>query len=137
MDTEHPSISEEQLVYARGLGIGAKLALAALVASFVTYLAGWLSAAVPLERLPQLWGLSVGQYLERTGMPHGWGWLSSGTAESWLLASIAFLLSVSTLCLLLLLPFQVRRRDWHYLAITLGQIAVLVLAASGVFAPAR
>ncbi len=137
MATDRPAISEEQLVYARGLAIGVKLALVALTGSFVIYLTGWLPAVVPLERLPRLWGLSARQYLAHSGMPHGWGWLATGTAESWLFGSIAFLLSVSTLCLLLLLPYQARRRDWYYVAITLGQIAVLVIAAAGVFAPVR
>lgn len=137
MEADRPSVSEEQLVYARGLGIGVKLALAALVGSFVSFLAGWFPAAVPLERLPQLWSLPARQYLERTGIPHGWGWVTSGTAETWLLGSIAFLLSVSTLCLLLLLPLQVRRRDWPYVAITLAQIAVVALAASSAFTVIR
>lgn len=132
---KNQSPADEQLICARGLDIGVKLVLVALIACFAAYLSGALPAAVPLERLPDLWGLSTAQYLERSGMTRGWGWVAMlGHGDFLSLASIAFLLSVSTLCLLLLLPVYAARRDWTFFSIVLIEIGVLVLAASGVLA---
>jgi hypothetical protein len=135
MEEPQPIVSKEQLAYARGLDAGVKFALGVLVVGFICYLSGLLPSAVPLERLPDLWGLPVAQYLERAGMPHAWGWIAMlGHGDVLSLASIAFLLSISTFCLLLLLPGYVRSRDWPYLMITLAVIAVIAVAATGAYA---
>ncbi len=135
MEENKSSMSEEQLIFARDLDAGVKVGLIALIASLAAYLCGVLPAAVPLERLPELWGLPAAQYLERSALPHGWRWialLDYGDVLS--LASIAFLLSISSICLLRLLAVYAVRRDWTYFAIVLIEIGVLALAASGVLA---
>ncbi len=124
---------EDSERYARGILVGVRIALAALLAAFVCYASGWLAPEVPLERLPQLWSLPVADYLQRSGMASGWHWLRFSAAEDWLTASLALLLAVSTLCLVPLLAHYARRKDWPFLFITLAQIAVLVAAAAGVF----
>jgi hypothetical protein len=133
-----PTVSAEQHIYARALGVGVKLAIGLLAAGFAAYVSGYLPSAVPLERLPELWGLPLAEYLQRTGMPRGWAWTGMlGHGDALALASIAFLLGVSTWCLFLLLPFYARRRDWTFFAVTLAEIAVLAVAASGVLTVVR
>jgi len=124
---------EDRERYARGLGFGVRIALAALLCTFAAYASGWLAPLVPFDRLPRLLTLPVGEYLRRSGMPTGWDWLRFGFAENWLTASIALLLSVSTLCLVTLAAAYARRKDWVFLIITVAQIAVLATAAAGVF----
>ena len=124
---------EDSERYARGLLVGVRLAIAALLGTFACYASGWLAPAVPFERLPELWSLPVDEYLRRSGMPGGWHWLRLSAAEDWLTASLALLLAVSTLCLVPLLASYARRRDWPFFLITLAQIAVLAVAAAGVF----
>jgi hypothetical protein len=123
---------EDSERFARGLLIGVRVAIAALLGAFAAYASGWLAPLVPFDRLPRLLTLPVGEYLRRSGMPIGWDWLRFGIAENWLTASMALLLSVSTLCLVSLAVGYGRRRDWPFLIITLAQIAVLVTAATGV-----
>jgi hypothetical protein len=124
---------EDQERYARSMLFGVRVALAALVITFAAYVTGLLPAAVPVDVLPDVWGLPVGEYLIATGMPQGWGWLALGGAETWLNVSMVLLLSVSTLGLLPLLLIYARNRDWPYLLMTLLIIIVLVDAATGVF----
>ena len=134
MEENRPVVSDEQLSYARALDVGVKLALVVLILGFAGYLSGILPSAIPLERLPELWGLPVAQYLERSGMPHAWGWLALlGNGDVLSLASIAFLMSISTVCLFSLLPYFVRNRDWTYLAMTLAEFAVVAVAATGAY----
>jgi hypothetical protein len=128
-------VSPEQLRYARALSLGMKAGLAVLVATFAAYLAGSLPVQVQFEDLPRLWSLPVGQYMQEIGLEPGWSWLASGKGDLLALAGIALLAGVSIPCLLLLVPEYARRGDRAHLAITLAIVAVLVLAAAGVFVP--
>jgi hypothetical protein len=128
-----PVQPEEQLRYARWLGAGTRLGLVALVVLFAGYVAGLIEPFVPHERLPALWSLPVGDFLAATGTPTGWGWLRlirHGDFAN--LAGIALLASVSLAALAVLLPLYARRGDRVFVAVTVLQIGVLLLAISGV-----
>jgi hypothetical protein len=127
------TIAKEQLRYARWLDWGAKAGLAALIAGFAAYATGLLPAQVPFDRLPELLALPLDRYLAATGTPAGWGWTTLlGKGEYASLIGIAILAGCSGLCLLAILPFYLRRRDWTYALICASEIAVLALAASGI-----
>lgn len=123
----------EQLRYAAVLEWGTRIGFALLVASFLAYVFEWLPAHVSHDQLPQLWSRPVGTYLEHTGIPTGWGWLSlvvKGDIVN--LVGIGILSGVSMLCLVAVIPLYVARKDRVYLAICVLEIMVLMLAASGI-----
>jgi len=123
----------EPLRYARWLDWGTRLGLVVLVLSFAAYVLGLVDSHVPVSRLPEVWGHPVGRYLALTDSPTGWGWLAlihRGDIAS--LAGIAILAGCSLLCLLSLVPLYLRRGDKAYAWLCLAQVAVLLLAASGV-----
>jgi len=71
-------------------------------------------------------------------MPPGWGWLAAmGQGDVLTLAGIAVLALVPLIALLALVPFYAARKDWIYLAIVVGQIGVIALAASGILVSAH
>jgi hypothetical protein len=122
----------EQLRYARLLDLLARIGLALLVASFVVYALGWLPAHVAVERLPELWTLPVVDYLQRTGAPTGWGWLAlAGHGDVAGLVGIALLAGCSLPCLLALVPLYLRRGDKALAWLCIAEVAVVLLAASG------
>lgn len=124
--------SAEQLRYARLLDWGTRIGLLVLVASFSAYVLGLLEPQVPLQRLPQLWQLPVGQFLQQTQMPTGWGWLAlAHKGDMAGLLGIAILAGCSVLCLLALVPLYIKRGDKAYVWLCLAEVAVVVLAASG------
>jgi len=123
----------EQLRYARLLDWGTRIGLVVLVTSFAAYVLGLAESHVPREQLPQLWEHPVGRYLELTGSPTGWGWLAlvhRGDIAG--LAGIAILAGCSVLALLALVPLYLRRGDRVFAALCVAEVAVVVLAASGV-----
>lgn len=125
----------EQLRYAWLLDWGGRIGLLVLVLSFAAYVLGWLSPHVSLERLPELWSLPVGRYLQETQSPTGWGWLAlvqHGDVAG--LLGIVILAGCSLLCLLALVPLYLRRGDKAFVALCLAEAAVLLLAASGLLA---
>jgi hypothetical protein len=125
--------SDEQLRYAKLLDWGAKIGFVVLVAGFVNYMLGLLPPHVPVERLPELWSLPLAEYLARTSTPTGWNWvLMLAKGEFPGLVGIALLSGCSLVCLAAVAAIYARRGDRVYAAICVLEIAVLVLAASGV-----
>lgn len=125
----------EQLRYATLLDLTSKLGFAALGAGFLAYALGWLDAHVTVDQLPQVWGLPLADYLATTRAPTGWGWLLHlHKGEYVVLLGIAMLAGCSVVCLAAILPIFVRRGDKVYAGLCVLEIAVLLLAASGILA---
>ena len=123
---------EEQRRYATLLEWSTRVGLLVLVLSFAAYLSGLMPSFVPMDRLPALWSLPVDQFLAVTGMPTGWGWvalLRHGDVQG--LAGIVILAGCSVPCLLALVPVYGARRERAFAALCLAEVAVLLLAASG------
>jgi hypothetical protein len=123
----------EQLRYARLLDWGTRIGLVVLVLSFASYVLGLAESHVPVDRLPELWVHPVERYLELTQVPTGWNWLAlihRGDIAG--LAGIVILSGCSLVCLLALVPLYLKRGDRAFAALCLAEVAVVVLAASGV-----
>lgn len=123
----------EQLRYALWLDWGSRVGLLVLVLVFLAYGLGLTEPHVPHSRLPEVWNLPVSEFLVATGLPTGWGWLAHAhRGDIANLIGIALLTGSSLLALLVMLPLYARRGDGVYVGLGLAQIAVLLLAASGV-----
>lgn len=134
-DTAAVTQPEEQLRYARWLEWGTRLGLAVLVSSFAAYVFGLLQPQVPVQRLPELWQHPVGRYLELTGAPTGWGWLAQLQHGDVIgLLGIVILSGCSLVCLGALIPLYLKRGDKAFAFLCAAEIAVVLLAASGLAA---
>ena len=103
-----------------------------LFLSFIAYVGGLLTPHVPLQQLPQLWNLPVGEYLRLTQSPQGWGWLALAAKGDFSnQIGIAVLASCSLPPLLAVIPMFRRQRATAYAIICALEILVLLLAASG------
>jgi hypothetical protein len=132
------ALDAEQVAYARVLRWGVRLALIALAVTFALYLAGVLRPIVPTNELPGYWGLSAERYAEATGQPLGWGWIAMiGRGDVLPLTGVTLLVGLTIVAYARALPILLRRRDRTYLVIALAEIALLVLAATGVFTAGR
>lgn len=137
-----PTVSEEQLIYARYLAAGMYTGLALLLVTFVIYASGAMEAAVPIDRLPEYWSLSVEHYLESINANHlhrehaltGWWWLGAlGSADYLCFVGIAVLAAVTILCYIRVTPTFLARRDVAYGLMAAAEAVILILAASGIF----
>ena len=134
-DTAAVTQPEEQLRYARWLEWGTRLGLAVLVSSFAAYVFGLLQPQVPVQRLPELWQHPVGRYLELTGAPTGWGWLAQLQHGDVIgLLGIVILSGCSLVCLGAMIPLYLKRGDKAFAFLCAAEIAVVLLAASGLAA---
>ncbi|MCL6634411.1 MAG: DUF1634 domain-containing protein [Peptococcaceae bacterium] len=126
-------VAPEQLRYANLLLYGSWTGIALLAVTFVLYLGGIMPSYIPPSQMPQYWGMKASQYLQATGAPHGWGWLSMlGYGDYLNLVGIAFLGALTIIGFLILLPAYLAKNDKIYAAIVATEVLVLTLAASGI-----
>lgn len=124
--------TEEQLAYAFLLDWGMKIGLILLIITFALYVFEVLPPYVPISELPKVWGLNVHQYLQATGIKPGWAWLKHLSRSDFLnFIPLALLGGLTILCFLRILPIYLRKKDYLFSILTLLQILVLLLAASG------
>lgn len=132
--TQQPPVVQpvENLRYAQLLDWGTRVGLVVLVVSFAAYVSGLMESHVPVSRLPEVWSHPVGRYLELTQSPTGWGWVAlvhRGDIAG--LGGIVILAGCSLVCLLALVPVYLKRGDRAFAVLCLLEVAVVVLAASG------
>jgi hypothetical protein len=143
MDSEEKvqETQSEQLLYARVLEIGMYLGLVVLFITFGLYVAGILEPVVPLDQISGYWHQGVHEYLEAVNRDHlhmehpptGWAWITMlGKGDFLNFVGIAILGGITIICYLAIVPALLRKRDFAYLAMTLVEVLVLSLAASGV-----
>ncbi len=125
----------EQALYARWLARGTKLSLVAMVLGYVVYVMGWLPAAMSPDDVARRWGLSAAEFVASTGARAGWAWLGRlPDAQALALAGVALLAACSLPALVGLVQAFRARGDKRCAMLAVAQIAVIVLAASGVVA---
>jgi hypothetical protein len=133
-EKEHDAAVQE--IYARWLDIGTRLGFAATLIAFLVYVSGAVPAYLPLGALPRYWGLPVAEFLRQTGAPSGWDWLShlDRGAEYLNLACMALLGLVTAVCYARIVPLLLALGERLQAALAIAQVAVLLAAASGLFA---
>jgi hypothetical protein len=131
---------EDQIIYANLLAKGMYLGLGIMLVTFALYLTGFIRPGIPIEALPDLWTLSVHEYLEVVNHEYlhqpqvvdGWQWVALlGMSDFLNFVPIALLAAITILCYLRILPNLLRKKDWIYFSIAAVEVVVLVLAASG------
>lgn len=141
MTEDRNKASEEQLAYAKILNKGMWIGLALLIVTFLIYISGILPSYVPIEKLSEIpagsnvpyWGMRAHEFNQAFNIPTGWGWLAHvGKGDYLNFVGIAMLAGLSILCYLSVLPILIRKKDTPYVVIAILEIAVLVLAASGI-----
>ena len=121
----------EQQLYARIVYHMNHLGLFVLVVGFVLYLTGMLASHVPLEDLHKYWSLPLDQYLEKTGAPTGWQWISElGYGDAVPLLGVAVLASITIVCYLVLFFKFLQRGIRPLVAITVIELFLMILSAS-------
>lgn len=124
--------TEEQLAYATLLDLGMKIGLILLIITFGLYVFEVFPPYIPISHLPKVWGLNVHQYLQVTGIHPGWSWIKNISKGDFLnFLPLALLAGLTILCFLRILPIYLKKKDYLYGTLTILQILVLLLAASG------
>jgi hypothetical protein len=123
-------MNADQLIYARWLEWGTRIALVVLTASFVAYALAIGDPHLPPQELPKLWAFPVDHYLAASGAPTGWGWLQLLHKSDYLIFVAVALLGLATvLCYARIVPILLAQGERWRAAIAIVQIVVLLAAA--------
>ncbi|MBI4775573.1 MAG: DUF1634 domain-containing protein [Deltaproteobacteria bacterium] len=123
----------EQIRYANILFAGAWLGILVMMITYLMYVSGLISAHVDMTLVTQNWNKGVDEYLKITNSPHGWAWLSLISKGDYLNFIGLVLIAVLTIfCYLFLIAGYGKRKDWAFLVITISEVVVLSVAASGI-----
>lgn len=133
--TDNPSLrpSKEQIIYANLLLMGMVAGIIILVTTYVVYLTGILPSHVGLDVISANWGKGIHEYLELTHSPRGWDWLFLlGKGDFLNFIGFALLGLMTIICYLVLVKGYLRKRNWIFAIISILEIVVLTVAASGI-----
>ncbi len=123
----------EQITYANLLFFGAWTGIAVMVVTYILYAFSIVSPHSDIMVIVQNWGLSVDELIKLTHSPRGWGWinfLDKGDFLNYL--GLTFLAVLTIFCYMFLIVGYRKRKDWTYFIISLLEVVVLVVAASGI-----
>ena len=127
-----PKPSEEQIIYANLLLMGMVAGIVVMMITYVIYITGLLPSHVDMQSISANWGNGIHEYLENTHSPTGWGWVGLLLKGDFLnYVGFALLGLMTIFCYLVLVRGFFRKKDWIFLVISVLEIAVLSLAASG------
>ncbi|MEW6609570.1 MAG: hypothetical protein AB1414_19355 [bacterium] len=133
MNSNKTKTSEEQIAYANVLNVAMWTGLSILGVTFIIYLSGVLPHFIPIEDMPKYWGMASKDFIHNFQAPTGWGWLAMvGKGDYLTFVGIVLLAGLTVLCYLVILPILIRKKDIPYVVIAIFEVAVLVLAASGI-----
>lgn len=133
-----PSFSTEQAWLARLLEAGTQASVTVLVLAFVAYAFGIVPPRIPIADLHHYWTMDAAAYRRLANLPDGWGWLRLVVYGDFLnIAGLATLAALTIVGYAAILAVFVARRDRVYILIAIAQLAVLLLAASGLVAGHR
>lgn len=124
-----------QLVYARVLDIVSHVAIFFLAVGYLIYVLQLLPLAVPIESISGNWHLSASEMQQKIHTPSTWlffstpGILFKGDIVSYI--SIFYLSMVTVICLVVAAVLFYRGKNYLYFVITIFQVLVLLIAASG------
>lgn len=125
--------SEEQVTYANLLSYGTYIGLATMVTTFFLYVTKILEPVIPIEQLPHFWSMTAHEYMKEASLPQGWGWLNLVSHGDFInFIGIAFLAGLTIVAYLRIIPILLRKKDTPYVIMAVVEIAILVLAASGI-----
>ncbi len=132
---DNPSLkpSKEQIIYANLLLMGMVAGIIVLIITYTIYLTGLLPSHVDMQLISANWGKGIHEYLEITHSPHGWGWIALlGKGDFLNFIGFTLLGTMTIICYLVLVRGYYREKNWIFTIISVLEIAVLSLAASGI-----
>ena len=130
---ETPQPMPYQIQYANILSTGAWVGILLMMITYFIYVSGILSPHVDMMVVTQNWDKGVDEFLRITRSPHGWGFLSLLHKSDFLnFIGLVFLAILTIICYLFLIAGFKKTKDWAYFVISLLEVVVLCVAASGI-----
>lgn len=133
VNSREAQASPEQIAYANLLFYVAWGAILLMTITYFLYVTQLITPYIPIQDIPKYWSLPANEFAKHTGNPAGWGWFPLlGKGDFLNFAGISLLGTLTIIGFLTLVPAYIKKKDWSYLTITILEIVILILAASGI-----
>jgi hypothetical protein len=133
MDNQSLKPTKEQIIYANLLLMGMLAGIIIMIITYTIYLTGLLPSHVDMQLISANWGKGIHEYLEITHSPQGWAWISLlGKGDFINFIGFTLLGTLTIICYLVLVRGYYREKNWIFATISVLEIFVLSLAASGI-----
>jgi hypothetical protein len=133
VDKQSLKPTKEQIIYANLLLMGMLAGIIIMIITYTIYLTGLLPAHVDMQLISANWGKGIHEYLEITHSPQGWDWITLlGKGDFINFIGFTLLGTLTIICYLVLVRGYYRERNWIFATISVLEILVLSLAASGI-----
>uniref|UniRef100_Q3AP65 DUF1634 domain-containing protein n=1 Tax=Chlorobium chlorochromatii (strain CaD3) TaxID=340177 RepID=Q3AP65_CHLCH len=131
--SEQSHADKVQLAYAAVLGKTSTIGIGLIVVGYALYVMQILPATASPEVVASHWHLRASELHQAINVPNGWDWLGNmGYGDVLSFASLAYLATVTTICLITVIPVLLKENDKIYAVITTLQVLVLLFAAAGI-----
>ncbi|WP_022853703.1 hypothetical protein [Thermodesulfatator atlanticus] len=123
----------EAIIYAKILQYGSLFGIVLMILTFIIYIFQILPSFVPPEKLPSLWHMTAYEFIHHIGLKSGWDWihyLNYGDILNYV--GIAFLAGLTIVGYVAILPFLFSSGAYAVGIISVAEIIILILAASGI-----
>ncbi|AEH44212.1 hypothetical protein Thein_0329 [Thermodesulfatator indicus DSM 15286] len=123
----------EAIIFAKILQYGSMFGIGLMIITFLIYIFGILPSFVPPEKLPKIWHLTAHEFVKHIGLKTGWNWIhyiNYGDILNYI--GIAFLAGLVIIGYVAILPFLFSSGAYAVGIISVLEIAILILAASGI-----
>lgn len=132
LDKQSLRPTRDQIIYANLLLMGMIAGIVVMMVTYAVYVSGILPPHVDMHTVTANWGKNIHEYLEITQSPHGWGWVNLLFKGDFLnYIGFALLGLMTIICYVVLVRGFYRKKDWIFTVISILEIIVLSLAASG------
>lgn len=132
MENQSLKPSKEQIIYANLLLIGMLASIVIMTITYAIYVSGILPSHIDMSVISANWGKGVHEYLEITQSPQGWGWIALlGKGDFLNFIGFTLLGTLTIFCYLVLVRGFYRQKNWIFFIISVLEILVLSVAASG------
>ena len=133
MDNQSLKPTKEQIIYANLLLMGMLAGIIIMIITYTIYLTGLLPSHVDMQLISANWGKGIHEYLEITHSPQGWEWIALlGKGDFINFSGFTLLGTLTIICYLVLVRGYYREKNWIFATISVLEILVLSLAASGI-----
>ncbi len=128
-----PELTSRRRAYADWMETGTRIGAGGLAFAYLAYVTGLLPPHVPINTIVAHWHLPAAEMASACGFYRGTSWIHAFREGDYLtVLLLAFLATVTIWSFARLIPFLIRERDLPMMLVVLAQLAILVLAASGV-----
>jgi len=121
-------------IYANAFDLYGKIAFVLILLTFLIYIFQIFEPQIPIEKVAKLWSMSSSEFSRAIDSNNlNWAWVKLLSKSDYMnYLAVIFLATIAVIANFRILPILLIEKDYKLAVISLLQIIVIILAASGI-----